>query len=124
MAQFATTQRNGKPCPEGAKTPSPGDAKWRSQARRQRDKLLEIDLNPDIPLEIYTACHNMRFYWNLSPAQRIELGLALAEGDAATAMKLQQASNFRTGETAQALHDVLTSFLDVTRSTDEAVGGN
>ena len=79
----------------------------REVARRTRQKLLEMKLDPDLPLRAYNAFFNQTFIWDLTDKERHELAVAFEQRDVETAQALQQRSRSTSLDVA---HEVIAAF--------------
>ena len=94
----------------------------RDVARRARQKLTEIVLDPDIPLRAYDAFYNQTYIWDLEDSERHSLAEALEAGDDTTVARLQRRSRHRSIELIKEIRSTFGSMIEAAHAPANTLG--
>lgn len=94
----------------------------RSVARKTREKLLDLKIDPDIPLRAYDAFYNATFIWNLSDKDRHKLAIAQENGDEKTASRLRSRSRRNAIEVNEEIARSFTSMIKSAHTPANSLG--
>ena len=94
----------------------------RDVARRSRQKIMDMGLDPDIPLRAYDAFYNQTYVWDLEDRERHRLAEALESGDDATVARLQRRSRQRSVEVIKEIRSTFGSMIEAAHAPANTLG--
>lgn len=94
----------------------------RDVARRSRQKLLAMQLDPDIPLRAYDAFYNQTYVWDLEDGDRHKLAKALEAGNDKAVGLLQQAGRLNSVEVIKEIRSAFGKMIEAAHTPANTLG--